>query len=91
MKFYTEMHTAYKTSDIEIFKTLKTEVIGVCTLLQVMRNFASEMGLRDAIEKINSNIAETDHILGLVNDQLSELAKNENNDRMGLFDTFWAA
>jgi hypothetical protein len=85
------MHSIHKTSDLDIFTTLKEEVIEVCTLLLVMRDFASEKGLKEEIEKIDSNIAENNDILLLLNDLISELTKNEITKRIGLFDTFWAA
>lgn len=85
------MRSVYKTSDLDIFTTLREEVVKVCTILQVMRDFASEKGLNDEIGKINSNIAENNAILHLLNELISDLIKNEITVRMGLFDTFSAA
>jgi len=73
--------------DTEIFKLLKGQALEVFALLITMREFASVKGLRDAVEKIDSAIVESEGILLLANKQLSDLSKPElNSCRMGLFD-----
>lgn len=73
--------------DTEIFKLLKEQELEVFSLLITMREFASVKGQQDAVEKIDSAIAESKCMLLLANKQLADLSKPESNfGRMGLFD-----
>lgn len=82
------MSTFYKSEEIEIFAVLREEVVEVGIFLHTMRNFATEKGVQNSLDKINSAIAENKRVLSMTNYQLFELNKVEITNRMGMFEPF---
>jgi hypothetical protein len=79
--------TCIKTLDKEIFILLREQAIEVFKLLLIAREFASEKGLQNDVERINTSIVESKRILTLANNQLSDLKNVGTTKRIGFFDT----
>lgn len=73
--------------DKEIFILLREQAIEAFTCSLIVREFASEKGLQNDVERINASIVETKHVLSLANHQISDLKEFEMADRVGFFDT----
>ena len=73
--------------DKEIFILLRAQAIEVLRSLLAAREFASEKGLHDDVERINASITENKCILSLANHQLSDLKEAGTTKRMGFFET----
>ena len=73
--------------DKEIFILLREQAIEVFKLLLIAREFASEKGLQNDVERINASIVENKRILTLANNQLSDLKNVGTTKRIGFFDT----
>jgi hypothetical protein len=75
------------TLDKEIFMLLREQAIEAFTCSLAVREFASEKGLENDVERINASIVECKRVLSLANNQISDLREFEMADRVGFFDT----
>lgn len=73
--------------DKEIFILLRAQAIEAFKLLLVAREFASEKGLQNDLDRIDASIVENKRILSLANHQLSDLKETGTTKRMGFFET----
>ena len=73
--------------DTEIFILLKEQAMEVFIFLLDTRRFATENGLQLDVDRINGELAESVHILSLVDKQLSELEASPTNYRVGFFES----
>jgi hypothetical protein len=79
--------TCIKTLDKEIFILLRAQAIEAFKFLLVAREFASEKGLHNDVERINASIVENKRILSIANHQLSDLKEAGTTKRIGFFET----